>query len=65
METSISHLETTAKVQTIDYNGQIQVNIPQNLVFQTVIGAVMRTCKKSCKIIWIQKKVKGETFKES
>jgi len=24
METSISHLETTAKVQTIDYNGQIQ-----------------------------------------
>ena len=25
METSISHLETTARVQTIDYHGKIQV----------------------------------------
>jgi hypothetical protein len=27
METAISHLETVARVQTIDYHGKIQVHI--------------------------------------
>ena len=44
METSISHLETTAKVQTIDYNGQIQVKMPQTWLLSFSNGVWSGNC---------------------